>query len=137
MFEVTETTALVDANPGRKIVGLPIIALLLFSLAGCASLYTVHPGALNKVDSAAYDTLLVAEALIDQARIDYKAGHLPGPANTALEALILSYNVARESWLAYRGAVSTNLAAQPYFDRLNQNLADLSNAIRAFHQEAP
>ena len=137
MFEFFETTALIDSIPGMKMLGLLIIALLLISLAGCATRYAVHPGALNKGDSAAYDALLVAEAMIDQARLDYKAGHLPGPAKEALDALIQSYNVARESWLTYRGAIATNVTAQTYFDQLNKNLTDLSHAIRVFQQEAP
>jgi hypothetical protein len=134
MFELFRTTVSVNPTPGLKILGLLIVALLLL---GCAARYAVHPGALNKGDSAAYDALLVAESMIDQARLDFKAGHLPGSAKPALDALIQSYNVARESWLTYRGAIATNVAAHTYFDQLNKNLTDLSNAIRAFHEEAP
>src|SRR5947207_8137786 len=86
-----------------------LLAILLLA-AACAARYTVHPGALNKVDSAAYDTLLVAETTIDQARLDYQAGRLA--QRDALDALIQSYNVARESWLTYRGAISTNVPEQ-------------------------
>jgi hypothetical protein len=52
---------------------------LLF-LVSCTAHYSVHPGALNKSDSAAYDTLLIAENTIDQARLDFQAGRLPDGA---------------------------------------------------------
>ena len=59
---------------GSKISGLKVLIPLLmvpilFSMPACAAThYTVHPGAFNKTDSAAYDTLLIAESVIDQAR---------------------------------------------------------------------
>jgi hypothetical protein len=111
-----------------------IIALLLVT-AACAARITMHPGALNKTDSASYDALLIAEAAIDQARTEYQAGRLPDGAKEPLDALIHSYNVARESWLTYRGAIVTNVPPTVYFDQLTKNLADLTNAIREFNQK--
>jgi hypothetical protein len=114
------------------------VALLLALLlaAGCAARYTVHPGALNKTDSAAYDALLIAETTIEEAKrlsVDPKnGGQDVKNASPALAALIKSYNIARESWLTWRGAISSNVAPQEYLDRLNQNLSDLTNASRKF-----
>jgi len=115
-----------------KGIGLVLILPLLFSASACAAHYSLHPGALNKTDSAAYDAVLIAETTIDQARLDDKAGRLPADAKDALDALIRSYNVARASWLTYRGALATNVASQIYFDQLTNNLSDLTNAIREF-----
>ncbi len=109
--------------------GIAALLAIVLLAAACAARYTVHPGALNKADSAAYDTLLVAETTIDQARL--QAGRLPH--HDALDVLIASYNVAREAWLTYRGAISTNTPEQEYFDRLSKSMADLSNAIRAIN----
>src|SRR5881394_1518300 len=64
------TTVLGKRLPGFKIVGPLLLAPLVFPTAACAAHYAVHPGALNVADSAAYDTLLVAEAAIDQARVE-------------------------------------------------------------------
>src|SRR5438093_316203 len=55
---------------GNKISGLKSLVLLLtipplLSATACAAHYTIHPGAMNKADSATYDTLLIAEAAID------------------------------------------------------------------------
>src|SRR5213593_4128944 len=86
------------ASPGSKIPGLKtftmlLVALLLAATSACAARYTVHPGALNKTDSAAYDILLVAETAIDQARLAYKSGQLPAGAKPALDVLVRSYNL--------------------------------------------
>ena len=117
-----------------KTLNLVLMVPLLLSASACAGHYTIHPGALNKTDSAAYDTLLIAEAVIDQARLDDAAGRLPAAAKGALNVLVQSYNVARESWLAYRGAIPGNVPAGIYFEQLTKNLSDLTNAIYAFNQ---
>ena len=113
------------------------IPLLLVTPA-CAGMHYAlapgHPGALNPADSAAYDTLLIAESTIDQARLDFKSGQLPTGAKPALDALVSSYNIARNSWLTYRGAISTNALAGIYLGQLNQNLTDLTTTIRNFKE---
>jgi hypothetical protein len=114
--------------------GIAVAIALLLLLAACSAHYRPHPGALSKVDSAAYDALLVAETTIDQARLDYTAGQLPAEAKEALDALIRSYNVARASWLTYRGALATNVPSEIIFDQLRKNLEDLTNAIRQFEE---
>ena len=62
----------------------------------------------------------------DQARTQ----PIPTDRKDALNTLIRSYNVARESWLTYRGAVATNVPSDAYLAQLNKNLLDLTNAIR-------
>jgi hypothetical protein len=125
------TTVLGNRMPGLKVLAPLLLVPLVLSMTACAAVhYTVHPGAMNQVDSAAYDALLVAESAIDQGRTDFQAGRLPAEARDALNALVDTYNVARTSWLTYRGAVATNVPADPYFQELNKNLGDLTNAIR-------
>jgi hypothetical protein len=132
------TTVLGSRIPGLKTLGLVVVVpLLLFSATSCAAHYTIHPGALDATDSAAYDALLIAETTIDQARLDLKAGLFPADAKTALDALIRSYNVARASWLTYRDALATNAPSPVYFDQLTNNLADLTDAIRRFQEVKP
>jgi len=83
-------------------------------------------------DSAVYDTLLVAEAAIDQAREENQTRPFSAEAKESLNRLIQAYNVAREAWLTYRGAVDAQRkrdSAQPqvdvssdqYFEQLNRN----------------
>jgi hypothetical protein len=126
------TTALGSRIPGFKIVGPLLLAPLVFPAAACAAHYTVHPGALNVTDSAAYDTLLIAQAAIDQARVENQTLALPAAEKDALNTLIRSYEVAREAWLTYRQAIATNVPADSYFQQLNKNLIDLTDAIQIF-----
>src|SRR3954469_22708622 len=86
--------------------------VLLLATSACAAHYRIHPGALNKTDSAAYDALLIAETVIDQARAALEAKELPEKAREPLNALIHSYSVARDAWLMYRGALAANVSVQ-------------------------
>ena len=106
-----------------------LLVVAVLSTAACAAHYKPHPGALNAADSAAYDTLLVAEAAIDQARAENQTRPLSAQAKEALNTLIDSYNVARTAWLTYRGAVATNIPSDLYFQQLTKNLADLTTAL--------
>ena len=123
---------------GLRGIGLILIFPLLCSASACAAHHNVHPGALNPADSAAYDALLIAETTIDQARLDFQSGQLPEEAEAAalkaFDALVRSYNVARESWLTYRGAISSNTPSEIYLDQLSKNLSDLTTAIKAFEE---
>jgi hypothetical protein len=123
---------------GNKIPGLRSLILLLaipilLSMSACAA-YVVHPGSLNQTDSVGYDSLVIAQAAIDNARAAYDAGRLPDNTKPAFNALVRSYNLAHQSWLTYRGAIQTNQPADGYFNQLNQNLINLSNALRAFEE---
>jgi hypothetical protein len=111
-----------------------LLVLVVLSTAACAAQYKPHPGALNKVDSAAYDALFVAEAAIDQARIENQTRPLPADAKDALNRLIDAYNLARATWLTYRGAVTTNTGSDPYLKQLTQNLTDLTAALEALQR---
>src|SRR4051812_8706811 len=94
-------------------VGLIVIVLLLLALTACAARQHWHPSAVSKLDSAAYDVLLIAEATIDEARRQFAAvTEIPAAVKDPLNALIASYNVARAAWLTYRGAVASNEPAQ-------------------------
>jgi len=116
------TTAFGNKLPGLKTLMLPV----LIFISGCAVHYAIRPGALNTADSVAYDTLLAAKTVIDQARLETLS---PGQKE-AVNALVRAYNAARESWLTYRDAIQTNTPADTYFAALNRNLSDLTTAIR-------
>ena len=111
-----------------------IAAALLLLAAACTAHYKLHPGALNTTDSAAYDTLLIAEAAIDQARTENQTRPFSTEAKETLNRLIQSYNIAREAWLTYRGAVAANVSSDGYFQQLNRNLSDLATAIEALKE---
>ena len=119
----------------NKSIQVIIILILTLSLtASCTTHYQIHPGSVSKADSAAYDALLVAQATIDQAKRQNAEGDLPKDLKVPLNVLIQTYNLARDSWLLYRGAVSEKVAAEAYFERLTQNITDLTKAIRTFKE---
>jgi hypothetical protein len=127
------TTAFGNKIPGAKALLVLIAVPLLISGSACAAVhYTVHPGALDQLDSSAYDTLVVAQATIEAARADYDAGRLAEETKAAFDTLVRSYNDARNSWLTYRDATTTQVPATAFLSQLNQNLTDLANALRAF-----
>ena len=128
------TTAFAGRIPGLKTLAFILIVPFLLVTPACAMHSQLHPGALSTIDSAAYDTLLIAQAAIDQARLDFQSGRLPARAKPALDELASSYNLARTSWLTYRDAISTNASADEYLTHLNQNLIDLASAIRALRE---
>ena len=111
-----------------------LLVLVVLSTAACSAHYKPHPGALNNVDSTAYDALLVAEAAIDQARMENQTRPLAAEAKDALNSLIDAYNMARAAWLTYRGAVATNTGSDPYLKQLTQNLTDLTAALEALQR---
>jgi len=81
---------------------LPIIALLLLISGGCAK--AIRPGSIDVVDSRTYDTLLVAQAVLDNAKIAFKQGKLPDNAKPVINAAGEAYNALRDVWLSYRAA---------------------------------
>ena len=108
-----------------------LVALLVLAAAACATHYKPHPGAINIADSAAYDTLLVAEAAIDAARTRNQTEPLPAEAKDVLNRVIQYYNVARDAWLTYRGALATNTPSDQYLQQLTRNLTDLTGALES------
>lgn len=66
---------------------LSIMALGLLQLpAGCAmaqqsaAAHVAHPNQINDADGYTYDTLLTAKAVLDQAKVEFRAGQLPAAA---------------------------------------------------------
>jgi len=112
-----------------------LLVLAVLSTAACVAHYTPHPGALNVTDSVAYDTLLAAEAAIEEARTENQTQPLPARVKDALNAVIDSYNLARTAWLMYRGAIATNAPSHQYFQQLAANLTDLTNALEALKRK--
>ena len=71
------TTAFGGKIPRVKTITVILLIPVLLSASACRAHYAIHPGALNVADSVAYDTLLIASAMIDDARVAYQLGRLP------------------------------------------------------------
>jgi hypothetical protein len=89
---------------------LPIVMLLL--LTGCAKNYVVHPGSVDVLASKTYDTLLVAQSVLDNAKLAITEGKLPatikpvinnaGSAYTLLRSMLDQYQKSPNETLAQR-----------------------------------
>jgi hypothetical protein len=80
---------------------IPILFLALI-LYGCQ--VKIHPGAVDQFDSATYDTLIVAQSVLDSAKIAFAQGALPAEAKAIINKAGESYNLLRDAWLGYRAA---------------------------------
>ncbi len=94
-----------------------ITALAAIGLSGCAARmpYLVHPGAVNEVDSRAYDGLLFTKGVLRKADQD-------PPTQSAVISMVASLRrahvIAYTDWTLYRAAF---LAGQP-IGELESNL---------------
>jgi len=84
--------------------------LLGLLLTGCGKNTVVqHPGAIDSLDSKTYDVLLVAQNVLDNAKVAYKQGKLPETAKAAINAGGVVYTDLRELWLEYRAKPDATL----------------------------
>ena len=83
---------------------LALVAILGLATACKTAAYQVHPGSVDAFDSQSYDTLLVAQATIQQAKQQVQAGALPAAAAGPLNHAIQAYDVAETAWQAYHAA---------------------------------
>jgi hypothetical protein len=77
------------------------IAILTLTLtAGC--MHTVRPGAVDSVDSHAFDILGTASITIEAVKADCVPATCPQVKKEQINKLIDIYNASRQSWLSYR-----------------------------------
>jgi hypothetical protein len=88
-----------------------LLAIPLLMLAGCSKKVAVHPGAINNLDSYAYDLLLVEQATLTQAKLQWASGQLPASVKSTLNIAIDQYNVTEDAWQTYHGTGGSNEGA--------------------------
>jgi hypothetical protein len=90
------------------------IPALFLLLCGCAA-HPIHPGTANSFDSGAYDTLSVADSVIQSTKTDLAANKFPasiaGNVKSALNGLINAYDIADTFYCGQ--PVGTPLACAP------------------------
>lgn len=89
---------------------LPIVLLAMFLFASCGK-YIVHPGSINVVDSKTYDSLIIAQAAIQQGHQQLVDGRLADSLKPALVSLEKSYNIALPAYKTWHAANVGNLNA--------------------------
>jgi outer membrane murein-binding lipoprotein Lpp len=103
-----------------------VLALLL---AGCAA-RPLHPGAANKYDSDSYDAVLVAHSVIETTKTDLANNAFPASiapnVKAALNALIVSYDVAQKAYVIYHNAALAGTATSAQSNELTSDLSDMN-----------
>ncbi len=110
----------------------PILsACLLLGALGCGPKHVVHPGAVDNFDSNVYDTLTIAQGVLDQAKTEFAQGKLPATAKTVINDAGGAYNLLRDAWLGYRAVKQTNPSdpAQEYVAKINALLPQINQFI--------
>ena len=78
-----------------------VVALVcMIGSAGCLKA-PIHPGAVDKIDSLAYDANLVYDSGIKDAKADLDAGKLPQTVIPFLNKMIAAYDVLNAATKAY------------------------------------
>lgn len=117
--------------------GMAVVLALIF-VAGCASSPSSSPppapsrlGAINAFDIRAYDTLLVAQAAIEQA----KAQASTKAEVLAVNAVVASYNLAYSAYESWRAAARAAGGAPPDAATLDAQIAavvaDVAEVVKA------
>lgn len=107
----------------RRVLAVQILAL---ALAGCAA-RPIHPGAVDRIDSTAYDTLIVAQAVLDEAKAQIKSGKLPASSKTIVNQAGAAYDVARQALKTYHESAADVRAGDAA--ALSRALADVDRLI--------
>jgi len=79
----------------RNLLLLSLLALLLLLSGGCA-VKAPHPNAVDKLDGATYDVLTVAQSVLDNAKVNFKAGKLPADSKAIINGMGIAYNELRD-----------------------------------------
>jgi hypothetical protein len=105
-----------------------LLAGLAFSANGCHK--NIHPGAISTVDSNAYDTLLIAQAALDEGRKTIAEN--PSPAYTsAFNKAVAIYNQAEADWQLYHSTKDPGLATK-LSQEINQVITTIADMRKAF-----
>jgi hypothetical protein len=106
-----------------------VLILFLLTLGpGCKTAVVQHPGSLDQFDSSTYDTLTVAQSILDSAKVSYLQGKLPESAKPIINKAGLAYNTLRDAWLGYRSAKDA-IQKQNYIELVNAAIPAVNKFI--------
>jgi len=112
----------------RRLTRFTAIVALLALISGCHK--NIHPGAISTVDSNAYDTLLIAQAALDEGRTTIAAN--PSPTYTAaFNKAVAIYNQAEADWQLYHSTKDPQLATK-LTSEVNQVVMTIADMRKAF-----
>lgn len=85
---------------------------MLALTSGCSRAVQIRPNAVDRLDSVTYDTLLVAQSVLDWAKDAYAKGTIPPESKASINAAGKAYDALRNLWLSYRSSPSQDLATK-------------------------
>lgn len=109
-----------------------LAVLVVVSNIGCHPNATPHPNQINSFDGQAYDRLTEAQAALNEAKAQYQAGKISGPATKQIiNAAGSAYETTRTSWQTWRDIVQGKTAgdANAAQLKLTQDMNQLAAAI--------
>lgn len=104
------------------------MVLVCFMLVGCSG-YHIHANAPSKQASMAFDTLLIADSVIKDTKLNLDAGKLPNAVIPALNALVQAYNAGRVSLSVYTDVLAAGTEPQTALANLLADIAKIQSAI--------
>jgi hypothetical protein len=114
-----------------------ISLILILYIVGCASAtYKPHPGAINLLDSQAFDVLVSTKAVIDQTKADLAGGTWSATIATKVKTVLNSgvipaYNVLDTTYQAYHLAAVASDPGTAVQSAMNNVSAQLSTLAAA------
>lgn len=113
------------------LLSLNLIVWGLVGIGGCR--HPIHPGAISVVDSNVYDTLLVAQAALDEARGVVQQNPSNANYRAAFNYAVAVYNQAEADWQLYHSTGDGTLQAklQQEVSQVVASIADLRKALGA------
>lgn len=104
---------------------------LVLTLQACA-LRTTRVGAVDSIDSHAFDVLGTAAITIEALKADCPSATCAPAKKTAINNIIGAYDIARTSWLTYREAIKAGRSADG--SGLNRLLAGVLSALSDYRK---
>jgi len=97
----------------NRIRSLVAVVLVLGAIGCSSATYKPHPGAINLLDSQAYDVLISTKAVIDQTKADLAANTwnatISAKVKTVLNSgLVPAYNALDTTYTAYHNAANAS-----------------------------
>lgn len=109
----------------KRLLAVCAVAVML---SGCAA-RPMHPGSVDRFDDMSYDTLLVWESVIKDAKADLAAGIFPDTAKPALNHFIDAYNTYNKTVRAYHSAAQAGKATPIMVQEMGFGEAGASEAF--------
>lgn len=118
-----------------KLFTTTILAIgLSFGTVACVKNIPNHPGAVNPVDNALYDSILTARSTIVSAQAQFT--NVPSVL-TAINAVIPAFNKLELGYSAYHTALVAGTANPATLTDLQNQLTAISSALASVLKTAP